>query len=170
MNKILWVLVLLCVSHIAQASPNRDFSFKYGVISDNGPIFAFAPTKFFAVAARDDLWVFTQQLELGFISDPSTPGMASPAFVSHAIGFETKTETFFGYYLLGPALISGTDSKLSSILQFTHDLGAGFKDKRGIAVDISYRHFSNAGLWPPNNGRNFIVLRLSMPWSTLFGT
>lgn len=171
MNKILLTLILLCVSPTTQAGPNREFSFKYGVISDSGPVFAFAPTKIFIVEARDDLGsILTQQLELGYISDPSTPGMASPIFISHAIGLEAKTETFFGYYLLGPALISATDNKLSSILQFSHDIGGGFKDKRGVALSLAYRHFSNAGLWPPNYGRNFIILRATIPWSVIFGS
>ena len=54
------------------------------------------------------------------------------------------------------------------ILEFGHDTGIGFKDKRGVAVDLSYRHFSNAGLWPPNYGRNFIVMRLTVPWNVVF--
>lgn len=170
MIKLILSLIALCATVTGFAGPHREISFRYGVISDAGAIFAFAPTKIFILGVRDDLGsIFTQQLELGFISDPSTPGMTSPVFISHSIGLEAKTETFFGYYLMGPALITSTDSKLSSVLQFSHDIGGGFKDKRGVALDLSYRHFSNAGLWPPNYGRNFIILRLTLPWSVVFG-
>ena len=168
MNKIIGIIALLCVSEVSFASPNREISLKYGVISDAGQIVAFPSTKLFILGARDDLGLFTQQLELGFISDPN-PGQTSSAFTIYSVGLETKTEPFFAYYLLGGGLFTGTDNKLSSFFNFSHDMGIGFKDKRGVAVDLSYRHMSNAGLVPPNYGRNFIVLRLSLPWSYFFG-
>lgn len=165
-------LVLLCVTAAAftlpaYAGPNRELSFQYGVISDEGQMVAFPSTKFYSISTRDDISIFTTQYEIGGIND-NNPGRNNTFFGFASVGLETKTEPFFATLLTGSGFITAPDAKLSSVFEFIHTASVGFKDKRGVAIDLGYRHISNAGLWPPNIGRNFVVLRLTIPWSYVF--
>jgi len=161
--------LLLCVilSVSSSAAAARDFSLRYGVKSDDSTLDAFPSTKYLSLGIRDDISLFVYQYEVGTIID-TNPGRSTSAFGIASIGLETKTENIFGFYLLGAGLFSSPDSLLSSVFEFSHDLGIGFKDKRGVGVDLAYRHISNAGLVPPNPGRNFLIMRLSVPWNTVF--
>jgi hypothetical protein len=154
--------------HAGTSRKREVFFFRYGVISDEGKLSAFPGPKLFAVGTRRDftggplLSLLSWQLELGGIFD-GRRGASSGAFATVSAGLETKSEPFFFYYLPGVALISSPDDYLSTVYQFSHDLGAGIRDSRGVTIDMSYRHFSNAGIALPNPGRNYLVLRLAVP-------
>lgn len=55
---------------------------------------------------------------------------------------------------VGPAFITHTDDRLSSIFEFNIQSAIGFTQE-GWDIGIGYRHYSNAGLFPPNYGRDF---------------
>ena len=91
-------------------------------------------------------------------------GVKNSGFVYYALGLEPRFKNFYFSYFVGPSLISSTDSRLGSNFQFTHDLGIGLKDSRGVRVGLCYRHFSNAGLKEPNAGRDLIGASVTIPF------
>ncbi|MBL7715776.1 MAG: acyloxyacyl hydrolase [Bdellovibrionales bacterium] len=173
MQLILLVLAALwapdCVhaeeSGLTRKSP--DWMVRYGVVSDEDKLSAWPGTKLFSVTRRSDYKWQAWQVELGGIFE-NRAGMKGQGFISFAAGIETQTLPLRFFYLPGVALVSATDPKLSSFWQFSHDLGFFWRDHRGIAIGMQYRHFSNAGLHLPNGGKNFLQLSLSVPASELF--
>ena len=62
----------------------------------------------------------------------------------------------------GPCAISQTDDRLSSIFEFHIQARLGLEMKFW-GVGVQFDHFSNAGLVPPNLGRDLASLYLSVP-------
>lgn len=60
---------------------------------------------------------------------------------------------FFGVVVLGH-----TDGALGGNAAFTEEAVLGYK-----TVSLGYKHISNAGLFPPNHGRDYISLTLAFP-------
>jgi hypothetical protein len=58
---------------------------------------------------------------------------------------------------IGPAFITETDSRLSSIFEFNIQGAVGWT-QNGWDIGVVYNHYSNAGIWPPNFGRDFLGL------------
>ena len=120
--------------------------------------------KFFTIGYTDKLSdIFDYQIESGGWKT-SYKGERNSLYTSYQIGIKTDT-IFYGRFFTGPALISTTDQRLSSVFQFKHDLGVGFKDKRNVGIGINYSHVSNANLKLPNLGRDFIQLRVEIPFN-----
>ncbi len=61
----------------------------------------------------------------------------------------------------GPAAIAHTDDRLSSIFEFNIQYALGF-EQGGWDIGIIGNHFSNAGIWPPNYGRDFLGLLIEI--------
>ncbi len=148
------------------AFKTRDLLVRYGAISDTGHLSSFPAEKLFLLGYRTDWKLLTYQVELGGIFD-GRDGAKSSLVGTFSAGLETKTIPFYAFYLPGIALITGPDNYLSSFYQFSHDVGVGIKDGRGVSVDFTYRHFSNAGIHLPNPGRNYLVITLGIPASAL---
>lgn len=126
--------------------------------------FSFYSHKYFTVGYTDKLTeTFDYQFEGGGWKT-SYEGERSSLYTSYQIGIKTDTP-FYARFFTGPALISTTDQRLSSIFQFKHDLGVGFKDKRNVGIGINYSHVSNAGFKLPNLGRDFVQLRVELPFN-----
>jgi hypothetical protein len=62
----------------------------------------------------------------------------------------------------GPAAISQTDDRLSSIGEFHIQARAGLELARW-SVGLQFDHFSNAGIVPPNLGRDIVALYIGIP-------
>jgi hypothetical protein len=126
--------------------------------------FSFYSHKFFTVGYTDKLTdIFDYQIEGGGWKT-SYEGERSSLYTSYQIGVKTDTP-FYARFFTGPALISTTDQRLSSAFQFKHDLGVGFKDKRNVGIGVNYSHVSNANLKLPNLGRDFLQLRVEVPFN-----
>lgn len=94
----------------------------------------------------------------GWISDPS-----SSFYSTLQIGTTASNSVFYAEVFSGPALISNTDNRLSTVLQFKHDIGIGVVGKDKVGIGINYSHLSNAGIKLPNAGRDFILVKLTIP-------
>lgn len=71
-----------------------------------------------------------------------------------------RVETVGGIFTrvgVGPAFITGTDERLSSIFEFNIQYAIGITQS-GWDVGLVGNHYSNAGIWPPNYGRDFLGL------------
>jgi hypothetical protein len=171
MLKLVVLLTALFFSPLTHAGyftdPGGEYFLRYGVISGEGTLTAFPNTKLFLVGLRRDHKIFTTQLEFGGFFD-GRAGAKNAAIAILSAGLKTQTLPFSFYYLPGVALMSSTDAFLSTIFQFSHDLGISLKDARGVSLDFSYRHISNAGIALPNAGRNFLVLKLGLPSEIFF--
>jgi hypothetical protein len=67
--------------------------------------------------------------------------------------------------MAGPAIITSPDAYLGGMFpQFSETLSIGFKDQRGRAIVGKYTHFSSAGFYQPNVGRDFGSVEASIPW------
>jgi hypothetical protein len=113
--------------------------------------YAFHPTKSTSVKP-----------ELGGFLDAS-PGMANSWFVGVPVGFRVVSGAgLYALAAMGPAYISDPDAALGSHFQFDIEMGFGLVDVDGVGIGFTYKHLSNAGLWQPNRGRDFLTLQVTM--------
>lgn len=135
--------------------------FKYGLGLNGGT----TDMKTFAFGYQSPLGlVFDYQLEGGMYVD-NTEAQGLIGYINADVGLSVISKSgIYAKIFFGPALITQPDDRLSSILEFNHDLEAGFVDKRGVSLGVNYKHMSNAGLFPPNLGRDMLLLKLQIPW------
>lgn len=79
---------------------------------------------------------------------------------SCGVGIKPEWGPFSLSYFLGPALITNPDSLLGSNFQIVNEFQIAVMDAQGFGMALFAKHFSNAGIWRPNYGRNFAGLRL----------
>lgn len=63
---------------------------------------------------------------------------------------------------VGPSLISQTDDRLSSLFEFHIQAKVGLQVSN-FSTGLQFDHFSNAGLWPPNLGRDLLSVYIGFP-------
>ena len=63
----------------------------------------------------------------------------------------------------GPGVVTNTDQRLSTTLQFFTEGRVRFTDGH-LFYDVGYRHVSNADLKRPNEGRDMLFVGLGFPW------
>jgi hypothetical protein len=67
-----------------------------------------------------------------------------------------------GWSLAG---ITSPDSYLGGAFpQFNGELYLGVRDRYGNGTGVKYQHFSSAGIYQPNVGRDFLMMELSLKW------
>jgi lipid A 3-O-deacylase len=54
--------------------------------------------------------------------------------------------------------------ELSTHFQFGDHIGVGYVFSRGMEIGLSYQHFSNGSIKQPNDGVNFVIVRLAYPF------
>jgi hypothetical protein len=150
-------ILLMILSACAHSS-----HLKYGVGLNDGP-FPDTQVKIIGIGSSRPLGpIFDMQHEAGLFAD-NRSGLGPTGYVSPAmIGLETKGPGLYAHYFVGPSLITQTDQRLSSILEFENSFELGIRDYRGISLGANLTHFSNAGLWLPNMGRDFLGVRLNI--------
>jgi hypothetical protein len=161
--------ILLVHTHHAHASESY---LRYGIGIAESAQLSVSEVKLLGAGYMDSLTEVSQlsslvyQLEGGFWIDTQTQtNRKSSAYGSAAIGLNIQAGPFKASSVHGPGLISTPDAYLGSIPQFFHDLSVGLEDdKTRAGMCLSYKHISNAGLWPPNAGRDFLTFRLSLPF------
>lgn len=141
-------------------SVSADTSFKMGPgISDDG---VSGRIKTFSLRQEDYLaYGLHQAAEGGFWVDKTNEGKSS-GFGKYQLGVKPgPTEGIYAKAFIGIAGITHTDQKLGGHFQFSQDVGIGVRDKRSF-VDLSYVHFSSAGIAKPNRGRDFLVFSVGL--------
>lgn len=104
-------------------------------------------------------WLIQQRIDTGgWISNQS-----SSFYGTYQIGTISSNSVLYAEVFSGPSLISNTDNRLSTVLQFKHDIGIGVLGKDKVGIGINYSHLSNAGIKLPNAGRDFILIKLTIP-------
>lgn len=139
---------------------------KYGVGVFNSASNKFSETKAISLGYRDRLLgPFVYQYGGGIWIDSAGNGRKGSGVFDISIGIEAVSKDLVLRSAHGIATISTPDAYLGGYFpNFVHDLYVGMRDQRGVAIGLSYRHISNAGLMSPNMGRDFLFVDLGIPW------
>lgn len=137
------------------ATARADSFLEYGLgLNDNG-----TQTKLISAGYSAPWFLcFDYKLEGGGFIDKNFV-----AFATGNIGLVVKTSSLYAKVFFGPALITEHDNRLTGAFQFNHDAEIGLQSE-GYSIGINYKHLSNAGLMSPNAGRDFLLLKLSIPY------
>lgn len=158
MNKYM-ILSLLSFPALAD-----NISYKFGLGYD--PMGLSGNIANFALGYEKPLGeILDQRLEMGLWTDNLHNGRSSSGYGNYEVGIKVRHEGFYLQTFVGVALINNTDTQLSSVYEFTHDIGFGLMEKSGKAMGLNFKHFSNAGLKKPNIGRNFMQFEVKVPLS-----
>lgn len=91
-------------------------------------------------------------------------GSGKPSwFVAAPVGLRVWIPST-GYYAtaaVGPSYISAPDELLGGHWQFCPEFGAGLKTEKA-EIGLTWLHFSSAGLVMPNQGRDFLGIRIGV--------
>lgn len=124
-----------------------------------------ANNKFVNVGYRDYLgFGLTEQYEIGGWWDASGNGRKGSIYGAYQLGLEVDS-FLLARFMVGPAFITSPDSYLGGAFpQFTEDLFFGLQGKNGNTLGVKYKHFSSAGIYQPNMGRDLLGVEISIPW------
>lgn len=166
---MLKIFVSVLVALLILLAPYRalaDSFLKYGIGLSRSAESSASETKMFSLGFRDQLFGgLVYQYEGGMWIDSASKGRMSSAFFDAGIGLEVRSGDLVLRSIHGVAFISTPDSYLGGYFpNFNHDIYVGIKDSNENSIGISYKHISNAGLMPPNVGRNFVSIDLGIPW------
>jgi hypothetical protein len=104
------------------------------------------------------------QLEAGYFNDIGGGGRKSSAWFGTSIGIEVNAYPLTLRQMIGPAVLTNTDVYLGGPFQFNNDIYVGLKDKSERSIGVTYKHFSSAGIYQPNIGRDLILIQVGLPW------
>lgn len=157
---ILWILALMALFYVTRNAHAADYSVKFGPGVDGQQLTG--ASKMFGI--REESYqvrgIYTA-MELGGWSE-ATEGRKPAAYTKLQVGAKPGPETgLYGYAFFGPALISSTDTQLSSFYQLATDIGFGIRD-RFTFMSCGYGHISNAGVKLPNRGRDYLLFSVGI--------
>lgn len=161
MKKILMILAFLSIS-----TAYADTVVKYGVNvpRENERL---GSSKAIFLSNQAPIWgPIIRQYEVGgWVDNTGKPGQKSALMVSPSAGVNVNAGVVYAQALVGPSLISNTDTVLGGHFQFNNDFAFGLRDPDTKAtIGFNYKHLSSAGLELPNRGRDFLMFRVSIPW------
>lgn len=85
--------------------------------------------------------------------------------------FRFQSDTLKGGYVEGGIgvhylsdLYDNNGRRLSTKFQFGDHIGAGYVFRNNLDLGLKIQHFSNGGIKQPNNGTNFMVIRMKYPF------
>lgn len=163
--KYLTILALLAASAAYGKEPPQSF-FKYGVGIANSATESRAEVKILTIGRTMPLGsLLAHQWEVGgWVDNSSDQTRKGSGFGSYAFGVNVNAGYLYAQSLWGVCAITTRDSYLGGNLQFNQDLSVGLRDSRGVMVGANYKHISSAGIFMPNQGRDFLLIRLAIPW------
>lgn len=151
------LIALLC----STPGYGNSYHLMYGVGANSSRL---TDSRFIAIGHEWPAWSLFRVKTEGGIYHDNTQNSGAIGFISPSIGVATPTYPLYLKVFLGPALITQEDSRLTSILQFNHDIELGLRGETGVSVGINYKHLSNAGLWGANLGRDAFLLKLNFSY------
>ena len=166
MKKFLYLALMIPTLALAQDKDLETQSFfKYGVGVFNSAENSSVEVKTLSFGRQQPLGsIFIWQYEGGFWSDARTDvGRSGSGFVNASAGLNVNFGYMYTQSLWGVAYMTSPDSFLGSHEQFNQDFSAGVKDGRGVSIGLNYKHMSSAGIFMPNQGRDFMSVRLGFP-------
>jgi hypothetical protein len=152
---------LLIVSLLLSSTTYANEYIKYGVGLNGVP----GATKSLFVGYQADITqVFMYQLEMGGYRDTNQV-QGAVGLVSASIGVNTiSTSGVYMKVFFGPCFNTQGDSRISGNFQFNNDIELGIKGINSFSIGLDFKHISNAGLLSPNQGRDFLMLKLQLAY------
>lgn len=162
---IVFVLVFILVIFIGSKVYADEFSFSYGLGAGESAKNSISETKVAEFSYREYLYLpFYLAYEVGGWLDNAGNGRLSSQFMSFGPGYLVDLNWLEIRNSYGVSYITDPDIYLGGPFQFHGELYLGFRDKLGDGIGIKYNHFSSAGIYQPNTGRDFVLLELSTKW------
>lgn len=158
------LLATLFLTILPTKALSDDISFSYGLGLGESAQYSTSETKVIELSYRQTILdAFYWNYEAGIWLDNIGNGRSSSGFLATGPGFLVDLKGFEIRNAYGIAAITNSDIFLGgNFPQFHGELYAGFRDKTGNGIGIKYNHFSSAGVYMPNVGRDFILLELSV--------
>lgn len=105
--------------------------------------------------------LFEYQLEGGAFTSLTN---SEVYFASAQLGLVIKGRSLYSKMFTGPTYVSNTNEYLNTPIVLGNDLEFGIHDDRGVEFGVDYKHFSNGGVTSPNLGRDFLLLKVAIPF------
>ncbi len=158
------LLLLLLLTSLAYAQDDQIVTdVGLGIVGTKGS--TLSQDKFARVGLQEDVWYdLKQRFNVGGWDDTRGGNYSSAAFAGYQLGFEVTNDVLQGSIWSGPSVISATDAMLGGPMQFNETLFFGIVDKQQSSIGVAYNHFSSAGIYTPNLGRDYLGLQLKFPW------
>jgi hypothetical protein len=103
-------------------------------------------------------------IDTGLFVDPR-PERKTSLTTAFMVGTEVSNHAVFASWFTGPGVIYNWDKDVGGPFQFFHEGTVGFKDSfSGVKLGISFRHYSNWGIYNNNSGRDFLGLKVYLPF------
>jgi len=164
---------LMCIAALF-LSPTvyADSYARYGVGLSKSAKNSFSETKTLGFGYTNKMFELRQlsflayQYEGGFwVDSQRQEGRKDSLYGSASLGLDILADSFRVTSMHGIGLISSPDTYLGSHGQFFHDVCLGLQDDVNKAnISLCYKHISNAGIVPPNIGRDFMSIKLGIHW------
>jgi hypothetical protein len=159
---------LLILSIILSVNLHADLAIKYGLGVAQSAKDSNSETKVISIAYQEQiafLEYLIKQYEVGaYIDSRQDLGRRSSGFATASLGVHVNAAGTYCQALWGVGGITNVDSYLGGNFQFNQDLSVGFRDNNGAMIGVNYKHISSAGLYMPNVGRDFLMIKMSVPW------
>ncbi len=165
MKWILIVLGLLCASLLIMEEVDAgDLYLSGGVGIASSGASSLAETKLLNIGVRNYLgYGLSRQIECGAWTDRAGNGRLSSGYASVLVGVEADGP-LTARVMFGPAFITTQDAYLGGHFQMQEQFYLGIRGKQDNTVGVAYKHFSSAGLYEPNVGRDFATAEISIPF------
>jgi len=156
-------IAALLLPTIGFAKQGSFSSYGVGVFDKNSST---ADVKLFSIGYQDKLiWFLDQKYEGGLWTDIRRDmGRSSSGYIAYSLGTEASKDWFYIHSFWGLALITHTDAYLGTPYQFMQDLGLGFEGDNEVRIGLNYKHISNAGIKEPNKSRDFLQIKIQIPY------
>lgn len=160
MIKLIVFIGILLASTFANADLVTSVGIGKGVMKGNGTPFERA----LAIGWEHPFITgFFVRPEAGWFMDNSGEGLSSP-WASTLGGVRATSPMGATMHLaVGPAYLHNPDQKLGGHFQFSLEGGVGIEDKN-FAIAMVWKHLSSAGINMPNQGRDFIMAQIRIPF------
>jgi hypothetical protein len=101
--------------------------------------------------------------ELGGWNDLAGNGRSGSFFGAYLFGINIENQRWYGNAAGGVAIIGTPDTYLGGPVNFTEEIGFGVNGQHNSKLGLFYKHISNAGIYDPNIGRDFIGAQVTIP-------
>lgn len=165
--RYLGVIILALLSVTAKAETPEDETYaRMGLGVFNSAVDSRAEVKSVAVGYNKSLFMGlrTQYEFQGWLDDRRDLGRSSGGMLSGSIGVDVNPGYFFFSTYVGLGVKLPNDSLLGGPIQFVETFTFGVRDKKQNSFGLFYNHISSAGIFRPNVGRDFIGVKVGVPF------
>lgn len=164
MISLIRFVVTLFVLLTATKALSDEISIAYGLGEAESAVSSAAETKVFEISYRKSIahafyWAFEVG---GWLDSSGDPNRSSSTFFSTSPGYIVDIGHFEIRNSYGISYVTSPDEYLGgSFPQFHGEVYVGIRDDAGCGFGVKYNHFSSAGIFTPNIGRDFAMLELN---------